>query len=73
MENGKKIPVDAGLPSPGDSLTMNELAKIMRVSYGTVARAVRHGEIPAHKIGGARRILWGEFMAVSRCKPSWKR
>lgn len=61
------------LPGSGAVLTLAEFAKIMRVSYGAVARKVRLGEIPAHRIGGAKRIIFGEYLEASKIAPPWKR
>lgn len=47
---------------PETVMTMREFAEAVGVSYFTVARGVKRKEIPAHKIGGAVRIIWGEAL-----------
>ena len=62
----------ADLP-PNAVLTMKQYGKAMNVGYDAVARAVRCGEIPAHKIGGAIRIIWGEATKESETMERWRR
>jgi len=49
------------------------VAKLTDLSYGTIARGVRNGEIPAHRISGAIVIFWGELMEKTRIKPKWEK
>lgn len=55
------------------ALSMREFAERMGLSYFTVSRKVKRGEIPAHRIGGAIRILWDEVLQNSRIKPAWEK
>ena len=52
-------------------LTVREFAGRVGISYGTAARAVRLGEVPAVRVLGAKRVLWGEFLQRARIKPKW--
>ena len=55
----KVMPVPEGIPNPNaaDPLyTLDEVAKMWRVSYRTVYRYVTHGKLKAFKIGPTYRI-----------------
>ena len=62
----------ADLP-PNAVLTMKQFGEAMNVGYDAVARGVRCGEIPAHRIGGAIRIFWGEAIKESATVERWRR
>ena len=47
---------------PSAVLTMREFSEALGISYFTVSRAVKRKELPAHRVGGAIRIIWGEAM-----------
>jgi len=54
-----------------DFLTVNEAAKVLRVSRRTVYRLVQTGKVPAKKVGSQWRISrarLGEFMGVPKPK-----
>ena len=44
-----------------ETLTPNEIAKILRIHPFTVTRLAREGKIPAFKVGGIWRFQKGEF------------
>lgn len=48
--------------SPETILTVKEFAAAVGLSYWTVSRAVTNKKLPAHKIAGTIRIIWGEAM-----------
>ena len=58
---------------PNAILTMKQYGEAMNVGYDTVARGVRCGEIPAHRICGAIRIFWGEAIKESATVERWRR
>lgn len=56
-------------------LTMREVAKILGVSYPTIARMVQQGKIPAVKVGRQYRISPEQvkrFIAVNTTAPPIK-
>lgn len=58
---------------PNAVLTMSQFSKATNLGYDAVARGVRRGEIPAHKISGAIRIFWGEAMQKTSTMADWKK
>ena len=58
---------------PNAVLTMEQFGKATNVGYDAIARGVRRGEIPAHKISGAIRIFWGEAIQKTSTMAAWKR
>ena len=58
---------------PNAVLTMRQFGQATNLGYDAVARGVRRGEIPAHKISGAIRIFWGEAIQKTSTMAAWKR
>lgn len=49
--------------SPGDYLTVDEIASTMRVAKMTVYRMIKRGELPSVRFGRSFRVSRAEFDA----------
>ena len=56
--------------TPGDLLTLEELAVFLKVSRDTVYRMAQRGKIPAVKVGNQWRFTRSEVMNALKSTPN---
>ena len=74
LRNGTGLRTHSARVQAGDVFVALSGTKVdgARFIDDAVARGVRCGEIPAHRIGGAIRIFWGEATKESATGGRWR-